>query len=51
MPALRLLAEHLGMFNDFENAVRTLQKYGLFLMQDSEGNWAVQNRRLILESN
>lgn len=51
MQALKMLAEHLGMYSDFEGAVKTLaNKYGLFLIQSSDGNWIVENRRVSADS-
>lgn len=49
--ALKAIAEHLGMFNDFEGAIRTLaNKYGLALRQQEDGNWVVENRRVPTDS-
>lgn len=40
--ALKLLGEHLGLFNEFNLAIACLRKYGVFLKRDSDGKWYVE---------
>ena len=39
MTALTQLAQHLGITSDFNVAIHTLAKYGIYLKRDEEGNW------------
>lgn len=39
--ALKLLMQHLGMTNDFNQAIATLRKYGLIVRQRPDGVWEV----------
>jgi phage terminase small subunit len=39
--ALKDLAQYLGMFNDFNNAIACLEKYGLSVLQDNTGKWNI----------
>lgn len=40
--AIKLLGEHLGLFNEFNLAIAALRKYGIFLVLDTAGKWRVQ---------
>lgn len=39
--ALKLLAQHLGMTNDFEHALAIFRRYGLVLHKNESGDWEV----------
>ncbi|MBW4606903.1 MAG: terminase small subunit [Hassallia sp. WJT32-NPBG1] len=41
--ALELLGDHIGLFGDFNQAIATLRKYGIFLTQDSQGKWLIED--------
>lgn len=43
--ALKLLAQHLGMTNDFEQALAALRRYGLVVHQNESGSWEVTDIR------
>jgi phage terminase small subunit len=43
--ALKDLAQYLGMFNDFNNAITCLEKYGLSVYQDDNGKWNVMDKQ------
>jgi phage terminase small subunit len=38
---LKLLMQHLGLTNDFNQAIATLRKYGLIVRQRPDGTWEV----------
>lgn len=37
--ALKLLMQHLGLSNDFNQAIATLRKYGLIVRKKNDGTW------------
>jgi len=40
--ALQWLGEYLGIFSEFNLAIAALKKYGINLVQNSDGSWEVE---------
>jgi len=41
--ALQRLGEYLGIFSEFNLAIAALKKYGIHLVQNSDGSWQVED--------
>ncbi len=48
--AVRLLGEYLGLFSEFNMAIAALRKYGIYLIQNSDGSWQVEDVQRISPS-
>ena len=46
MPALIELMKYHGLSSDFNQAIACMRKYGLWVMQDEEGKWFVEDKNV-----
>ncbi len=46
MPALIELMKHYGLTNDFNQAIACLRKYGLWITQDDDGLWRIEDKNV-----